>query len=264
MARVTLTTLNKMKAEQQKFTCLTAYDYSFAKIMDEAGIEVVLVGDSLGMVVQGQQSTVAVDMDDMVYHTRLVSRGCSNAFVMGDMPFMSYPTVEKALENGARLMREGGAHMVKLEVTSKQAEIVTAMADNGIPVCAHLGLLPQSVHKVGGYKVQGKDEAAAKQLIEESLMMANAGADMLLFECIPAQLAAEITAMVDIPVIGIGAGAGCDAQVLVVYDMLGITSGRPPKFVKNFLHGEESIHAAIEAYIDEVKSGRFPAQEHCF
>lgn len=253
-----------MKAEGEKFTSLTAYDYSFASILDEAGIDVVLVGDSLGMVVQGQESTVSVDMEQMIYHTQMVSRGINRAMVMADMPFMSYPNIEKALENGARLMREGGAHIVKLEVTTNQLDIVKAMAANGIPVCAHLGLLPQSVHKMGGYKVQGRDDEVAQQIINTAQLMVEAGADMLLFECIPATLASKITQSLDVPVIGIGAGSGCDAQVLVVYDMLGITSGKRPKFSMNFLENNSGIRGAITAYIDAVKSGTFPSAQHIF
>ncbi len=264
MAKVTLTTLNKMKAEGEKFTSLTAYDYSFASILDEIGVEVILVGDSLGMVIQGQESTVAVDMEQMIYHTQMVCRGVNRAMVMADMPFMSYSCVDTALENGARLMREGGAHMVKLEVTANQLGIVKAMASNGIPVCAHLGLLPQSVHKMGGYKVQGKDEQVAQQIFETAEQMVNAGADMLLFECIPATLASKITRSLSVPVIGIGAGAGCDAQVLVLYDMLGITPGKRPRFSMNFLEKSPDIRSAISAYVKAVKSGSFPSEQHIF
>ena len=264
MAKVNLTTLNRMKNEGEKFATLTAYDYSFAHILDEAGVEVILVGDSLGMVMQGQESTVAVDMEEMIYHTQMVRRGTERALVMADMPFMSYPNVDVALENGARLMREGGAHMVKLEVIAQHQDIVEAMAANGIPVCAHLGLLPQSVHKMGGYKIQGRDEAVAKQLIQDSHLMVDAGADILLFECIPAALAKEITESVSVPVIGIGAGPDTDAQVLVLQDMLGITPGKRPKFSMDFLEGKGDIRTAISDYVQAVKSNTFPAPEHCF
>jgi 3-methyl-2-oxobutanoate hydroxymethyltransferase len=264
MAKVTLTTLNRMKAEAEKFTCLTAYDYSFAKVLDNAGVEVILVGDSLGMVMQGQESTVAVDMNDMIYHTKTVSRAVSSSMVMADMPFMSYPDISEGLKNGARLMREGGAHIVKLEVTSNHRDIVAAMADNGIPVCAHLGLLPQSVHKMGGYKVQGKDEAVAQKLIDDTLLLQDAGADMFLFECIPAALAKTITETVNVPVIGIGAGVDTDAQVLVLQDMLGITPGKSPKFSMNFLRDQQGIPEAIMAYVEAVKLKTFPGPEHTF
>jgi 3-methyl-2-oxobutanoate hydroxymethyltransferase len=253
-----------MKQNGERFCCLTAYDATFAKVLDSAGVEVILVGDSLGMVIQGEESTLAVDMDDMVYHTRCVQHGVSRALIMADMPFMSYPTIEDALYNAARLMREGGAHMVKLEGGARIVATVRALAENGVPVCAHLGLLPQSVHKLGGYKVQGREESQAEQMLLDAEALVAAGADMLLLECVPAELAQHITDSVDVPVIGIGAGAGCDAQVLVLHDMLGLGGGVSPRFVKDFLAESGSIGAAIENYVAAVKSGEFPADEHSF
>ena len=260
---ITITTLAKMKRDREKFAVLTAYDASFAALLEAAGVEVLLVGDSLGMVVQGQRTTVPVTMDDMVYHTHLVARGCQTALLMADMPFASYATVEQGVRNAARLMGEGGARMVKLEGGGWLAETVHQMSRNGIPVCVHLGLLPQSVHKLGGYKVQGREEAAARQILDEALALQDAGADVALVECIPAELAARLTEALEIPLIGIGAGPNCDAQVLVLYDMLGITPGRRPKFSKNFLTGRDSLQAAVAAYVAAVKSGEFPGPEHC-
>jgi 3-methyl-2-oxobutanoate hydroxymethyltransferase len=260
---ITITTLAKMKRDREKFAVLTAYDASFAAMMEAAGVEVLLVGDSLGMVVQGQRTTVPVTMEDMIYHTRLVAHGCQTALLMADMPFASYATVEQGVRNAARLMGEGGARMVKLEGGGWLAETVRQMGRNGIPVCVHLGLLPQSVHKLGGYKVQGREETAARQMIDEALALQEAGADVALVECIPAELAARLTEALEIPLIGIGAGPHCDAQVLVCYDMLGITPGRRPKFSKNFLTGHDSLQAAVAAYVAAVKSGEFPDPEHC-
>ncbi|MFO1371106.1 MAG: 3-methyl-2-oxobutanoate hydroxymethyltransferase [Candidatus Competibacteraceae bacterium] len=199
----------------------------------------------------------------MIYHTRVVARGCRTALLMADMPFASYTTVEQAVRNAARLMQEGGAHMVKLEGGAFLVETVRQLSRHGIPVCAHLGLLPQSVYKLGGYKVQGRDEAAARQIMDEALALQDAGADVALVECVPAELGARLTEALEIPLIGIGAGASCDAQVLVSYDMLGITPGRRPRFSKNFLAGHDSLQAAVEAYVRAVKSGEFPGPEHC-
>ena len=260
---ITVTTLAKMKRAREKFAVLTAYDASFAALLEAAGVEVILVGDSLGMVVQGQDTTVPVTMEDMIYHTRMVARGCQSALLMVDMPFASYTTVEQAVYNAARLMGEGGAQMVKLEGGGWLVETVRQLSRTGIPVCAHLGLLPQSVHKLGGYKVQGREDVAARQIIDEALALQDAGADVALVECIPAELAARLAEALEIPLIGIGAGAGCDAQVLVSYDMLGITFGRRPKFSKNFLTGCDSLQTAVEAYVRAVKSGEFPGPEHC-
>ncbi|MCB1920405.1 MAG: 3-methyl-2-oxobutanoate hydroxymethyltransferase [Candidatus Competibacteraceae bacterium] len=260
---ITVTTLAKMKRDGEKFAVLTAYDASFAALLETAGVEVILVGDSLGMVIQGQRTTVPVTLEDMIYHTRLVARGCQTALVMADMPFASYPTVEQAVYSAARLMQEGGAQMVKLEGGGWLADTVRQLSRNGIPVCAHLGLLPQSIHKLGGYKVQGREEAAARQMIDEALALQDAGADVALVECIPAELAARLTEALAIPLIGIGAGPHCDAQVLVSYDMLGITQGHRPRFSKNFLTGCDSLQTAVETYVRTVKTGEFPSPEHC-
>lgn len=264
VAAVTVTTLAKMKRNGERIACLTAYDASFAHLLDEAGVEVLLVGDSLGMVVQGRDTTVPVTMDQMVYHCAAVARVRRRALLMADMPFMSYATTEQALRNAARLMQEGGAHMVKLEGGAIQVETVRQLSGRGIPVCAHLGLQPQSVHRLGGYRVQGRDSAAAGMMLQDACALENAGADALLVESVPSALAAEITRAVGVPVIGIGAGPACDGQVLVLYDMLGITPGYRPKFARDFMHGQSSIRAAVKDYVQAVKSGAFPAPEHCF
>ncbi|MBI3776812.1 MAG: 3-methyl-2-oxobutanoate hydroxymethyltransferase [Gammaproteobacteria bacterium] len=261
---ITLTTLRNLKRNAQKFACLTAYDASFAQLCEDAGVEVVLVGDSLGMVIQGHDSTLPVTLNDMIYHTANVRRATRHALVMADMPFMTYVRAEQAVFSAGRLMKEGGAHMVKLEGGAAFVETVRAMATNGIPVCAHLGLLPQSVNKLGGYRVQGKDEASATAMLNDARAMQDAGADIVLLECVPATLAAQITKALEIPVIGIGAGVDCDSQVLVIYDMLGITPGKRPKFSHDFLRGQASVSDAIAAYVSAVKSGTFPAVEHSF
>lgn len=264
MSRITTSTLQKMKQAGEKIACLTAYDASFARILDEEGIEILLVGDSLGMVIQGHDSTLPVSLDDMIYHTRMVRAASKNALVMADMPFMSYSNPVQALDSAGRLMKEGGAHMVKLEGGALMVETVREIAAHGIPVCAHLGLLPQSVNKLGGYKVQGRDEKTAQAMLADVQAMEEAGADILLLECVPSALAADITTAVKIPVIGIGAGPKCDSQVLVLYDMLGITPGKRPRFSKNFLQEAGDIHAAIRAYVQAVKDGSFPSTEHSF
>lgn len=264
MTRITVTTLLAMKQAREKIAVLTAYDASFARILDEAGVEILLVGDSLGMVVQGRETTLPVTLDDMIYHTRMVAAGSQRALIMADMPFMSYPNPQQALENAGRLMKEGGAHMVKLEGGTPLVETVRSLAAHGIPVCAHLGLLPQSVHKLGGYRVQGKDEQSAAHMLLDARAMEAAGADMLLLECVPSTLAADITAALEIPVIGIGAGASVDAQVLVLYDMLGITPGKRPRFSQDFLQRSGDIRGAVAAYVQAVKSGAFPDAEHSF
>lgn len=263
-AAVTVTTLAKMKRSGDKIVCLTAYDASFARLLDDAGVEVLLVGDSLGMVVQGRETTVPVTMEQMIYHSAAVARGRRRALLMVDMPFMSYATTEQALVNAARLMQEGGAHIVKLEGGAIQVETVRQLSARGIPVCAHLGLQPQSVHRLGGYRVQGRDQAAAHAMLQDALALQDAGADVLLVESIPTALAAEITAAVRVPVIGIGAGPACDGQVLVLYDMLGITPGHRPKFAADFMQGQGNVRAAVTEYIQAVKTGAFPAPEHCF
>lgn len=262
--RITVRKLLQMKSEAEKIVCLTAYDVSFAKLLDDAGVDVVLVGDSLGMVMQGLENTLPVTTDDMVYHSRCVANGLKRALLMVDMPFMSHITPEIALQNAGRLMKESGAQIVKLEGGSEQREVVSALTSNGIPVCAHLGLQPQRVHKLGGYRVQGRETDAAEHMLEEASILQQAGADALLLECVPAELAKKITGAVSIPVIGIGAGVDVDGQVLVLQDVLGITPGRAPKFSHNFMAGAESIQAAISHYVDAVKSKQFPRQEHIF
>ena len=263
-AAVTVNTLRSMKRAREKIVCLTAYDFSFARLLDDAGIEVLLVGDSLGMVIQGRDNTVPVSMDDMAYHSATVARGRRRALLMVDMPFMSYATPQQALVNAARLMQEGGAHMLKLEGGSQQVDTVELLTSRGIPVCAHIGLQPQSVHRLGGYRVQGRDAQAARTMRHDAVALQEAGADALLLESVPLGLAAEITQELEIPVIGIGAGPHCDGQVLVLYDMLGITSGKIPKFAKNFMVDRTDISSAVASYIEEVKHGKFPAPENCF
>lgn len=264
MSRLSLTALRKMKAAQEKIAVLTAYDASFSHALEEAGVEVILIGDSLGMVVQGQESTVPVTVDDMVYHTANVVRGSEKAFIVADLPFMSYANPDQAIANAARLMAEGGAQMVKLEGGTIIAETIAELTARGIPVCAHLGLLPQSVHRLGGYIVQGREKEAADELLADALKLEQAGADMLVLECVPAALAARVTQALSIPVIGIGAGKDCDGQVLVLYDMLGLTPGRRPRFSHDFLADTGSIQAAISKYVQDVKSGDFPAPEQQF
>lgn len=261
---VTLPALRRLKSEGARFACLTAYDASFAALLDASGTDVVLVGDSLGMVVQGHPTTVPVTMDHMVYHAAAVARGLRRALLVVDLPFMSYTSPALALENAARLMREGFAQVVKLEGGRTQVATVTALSGQGIPVCAHLGLQPQSVHKLGGYRVQGRDPETADRLRSDALALEAAGADLLVLECVPSDLAAEITATLTIPVIGIGAGPSCDGQVLVLYDVLGITPGRVPRFAKNFLEGAGGIPEALEGYVTAVRTGAFPGPEHEF
>jgi 3-methyl-2-oxobutanoate hydroxymethyltransferase len=261
---VNIATLVKMKNEGEKITCITAYDASFATLVDDAGIDVVLVGDSLGMVIQGHDTTVPVTLHDIIYHCRAVARGLYRPFLLADMPFMTYASKEQALDNAVRLMQEGGAKMVKLEGGAGQVEIVEFLASHDIAVCAHLGLKPQSVHKVGGFRVQGREEAAAEQMMRDAKALQGAGADIVLLECIPAKLGAEITLALEVPVIGIGAGPQTDGQILVLYDILDVTSGRKPKFSKNFMTGNGSPLEAIKAYAQAVKSGTYPGPEHCF
>lgn len=260
---VTLSTLRKMKVDKEKITCLTSYDASFTHVMNVAGVETILVGDSLGMVIQGQDSTLPVTIEDMCYHTAAVKRGNINAFILSDMSFMSYSKPEQALDNAAKLM-QAGANMVKLEGGSWLADTIKLLSQRGIPVCAHLGLTPQSVHKLGGYKVQGKSQDAADLLLQESLDLVAAGADILLYECIPTELGKSLTEAVPVPTIGIGAGPHTDGQVLVLHDMLGINLGHTPKFVKNFLIEGRNVTEAFEAYVEEVKNCTFPSPEHGF
>ncbi|HBA34233.1 MAG TPA: 3-methyl-2-oxobutanoate hydroxymethyltransferase [Gammaproteobacteria bacterium] len=261
---ITLSKLKKMKQDKQKITSLTAYDASFAAVIDEAGVDFVLVGDSLGMVVQGLKTTLPVTMDEMIYHSQIVSRGLNRALLMVDMPFMSYATPEQALINAARLMKEGGAKIIKLEWGALEVEMVRRLSECGIPVCAHLGLTPQTVHKLGGYRVQGRDNPTAEKMRRDAKILEEAGADMILLECVPALLAKEITELVQIPVIGIGAGADVDGQILVLYDILGISKGKRPLFSKDYMTGAESILAAIQTYDEQVRAGTFPAAEHTF
>jgi len=261
---VTLATLQDMKQRDEKIACLTCYDSSFTQLLEAAGIDMFIIGDSLGMVLKGYESTVPVTMAHMIDHAENLARVGQHAYRVVDMPYMSYSTPETALANAARLMGEGGADMVKLEGGSSMAAIVAEIASHDIPVCGHIGLLPQSIEQLGGYKVQGRDAAAAAVLKEDARVLQEAGACMLVMECIPADLAVEITASVTIPTIGIGAGPGCDGQVLVLYDMLGITPGKPRKFVRDFLAGSGTIHAAVDAYIRAVKDGSYPAPDHGF
>ena len=261
---VTLSTLARMKADGHKIASLTCYDASFAVLLDEANVDVVLVGDSLGMVIQGHDTTVPVTMDDIVYHTRAVARGLHRPFLIADLPFMSYPSKDRALENSVRLMQDGGAKMVKLESGAGQAEIVEFLTGHDIAVCAHLGLRPQSVHKTGGFRVQGREQDAAAQMIENAKRLESAGADIVLLECIPADLGKAITEELHVPVIGIGAGPGTDGQILVLYDILDITTGRKPRFVQNFMQGAGDNREALKRYVEAVRSGAYPAPEHCF
>jgi 3-methyl-2-oxobutanoate hydroxymethyltransferase len=259
---ITLATLQGMKAQGEKIASLTTYDAGFTQVLEAAGVELFIIGDSLGMVLMGYDSTVPVSMDDMVYHAANVARVGRSAYRVVDLPYHSYSDAGQALANAQRLVEAGGAHMVKLEGGTAMAGIVEALTGHGIPVCGHVGLLPQSVEEYGGYKVQGRDAEAAAAILADAQALEAAGAGLLVMECIPATLAAEITQAVGIPTIGIGAGPDCDGQVLVLYDMLGITQGRLPRFVKDFVAEAGSIPAAIRAYVDAVKTGRYPAPEH--
>lgn len=261
----TTATIKKAKEEGKKITMLTAYDYSFAKLMDESGINMLLVGDSLGMVMLGYEDTLSVTMDDMIHHTKAVARGAKDAMVVGDMPFMSYQTsVYDAVVNAGRLMKEGRANAVKLEGGFTVIEQIRAIVDAGIPVVAHIGLTPQSVNAFGGFKVQGKSIEAARKLIEEAKAVEEAGAFAVVLEGIPAKLAEVITKEISIPTIGIGAGAGCDGQVLVYQDMLALFDDFKPKFVKHFANVGEVVRGAFADYIKEVQDGTFPAAEHTY
>ncbi len=261
---VTISTLVKMKAEGMPIACLTAYDASFANLVDEAGVDLVLAGDSLGMVIQGHPTTVPVTVDDIVYHCKAVARGLTRSFLVGDLPFLSYTTPRQAMGNSRRLMQEGRAKMVKLEGGAMQVEIVEYLASRDVPVCAHIGLKPQSVHKLGGFKIQGRDEATAKQMLADAKALESAGADIVLLECIPNELGARITEALKVPVIGIGAGPQVDGQILVLYDILNITIGRKPRFAQDFTIGGRSPIDAVKAYVEAVRNGDYPAPEHCF
>jgi 3-methyl-2-oxobutanoate hydroxymethyltransferase len=256
--RLTLHRLREMHAAGEKIAMLTCYDAAFARVLDDAGVDVLLVGDSVGMVVQGCETTLPVSMDAMVYHTRCVARGNRYAWIIADLPFGSYQTsTEQAIENAARLI-QAGAQMVKLEGGGWTVPVVRALTERGIPVCAHLGFTPQSVFALGGYRVQGRAEAAATALRADAQRLAAAGATMLVLELTPSTLAREMTAELPIPVIGIGAGSGCSGQVLVLHDMLGVTTGRQPRFVRNFLEGGADIREAVERFVADVKNGQFP------
>lgn len=264
MPELTLTALQSLKLKGEKITMLTCYDATFAHAACAADVEVLLVGDSLGMVLQGHDSTLPVTVADMAYHVASVKRGNQCAFIVADLPFMAYSTCEQALANSALLM-QAGAHMVKLEGAGWLAESVRLLAERGIPVCVHLGLTPQSVNLLGGYKVQGRQEIQARQMRADAIALEQAGAAMLLLECVPSELAADIAQAVKIPVIGIGAGSAVDGQVLVLHDMLGLSlSGRMPRFVKNFMTGQSDIQGALRAYVAAVKAVDFPAAEHGF
>ena len=261
----TVATFQKMKDEGTKISMLTAYDYSTAKLVDEAGINSILIGDSLGMVMLGYEDTLSVTMEDMIHHTAAVARGAKNALVIADMPFMSYEvSVEEAVANAGRLRKEGRANAVKLEGGVRVAEQIRAITKAGIPVCAHIGLTPQSVNAFGGFKVQGKTAEAAQKMVDDALAVQEAGAFAVVLECVPAKLAALISEKLTIPTIGIGAGAGCDGQVLVYQDMLALFSDFKPKFVKHFGNIGPQMTAAFKAYDEEVKAGTFPAEEHTF
>jgi 3-methyl-2-oxobutanoate hydroxymethyltransferase len=261
---VNIATLRTMKEQGEAIACLTAYDASYAVLVDAAGTDLVLVGDSLGMVIQGHDTTVPVTVADIIYHTKTVARGLRRALLVADMPFMSYTNPTQALENSVRMMQEGGAMMIKLEGGDGQLEIVEHLTRHDIPVCAHLGLKPQSVHKIGGFKVQGRDPGHASKMVESAKRLENSGADIILLECVPNELGEAVRAAVDVPVIGIGAGPFVDGQILVLYDILDITQGRTPKFVRNFMAGHESPLAAIRGYVAAVKDRSSPAPEHCF
>jgi len=262
--RIRVSHLKDRKQRHEKFAVLTAYDATMARLFERAGVDVLLVGDSLGMVVQGRASTLPVTLDEIVYHTTAVARGLGTALLVADLPFMTYRDADTALRSSARLIAEGGAAMVKLEGAGHVLEAIRALDRHDIPVCAHLGLTPQSVHKFGGYRVQGRSKSAAERLLAEAHEVEDAGADLLVLECVPAELAGQITRELQIPTIGIGAGVLCDGQILVSYDMLGITPGRRPRFSKEFLSGHESIVAAMRAYARAVRHGDFPGPEHSF
>jgi len=263
---VNVSTLARMKANGEPIACLTAYDASFAQLVDKAGTDLVLVGDSLGMVIHGHDTTVPVTVDDIVYHTRAVRRGLRRAFVVADMPFMSYTSPDQALDNAVRLMQEGGAMMVKLEGGAGQIDVVQHLTNHDIPVCAHIGLKPQSVHKIGGFKVQGRDSSQADQMVTDAKSLQAAGADIVLLECVPNEVGKMVCDAVDVPVIGIGAGPHVDGQILVLYDALGITQGRLPRFVKNFMEENTSgsLLQGCVNYVEAVKNGSYPAADHCF
>lgn len=263
--QTTIVDIQKMYNEERKITVLTAYDYPFARIMDQAGIDMILVGDSLGSVVAGYDNTLPVTMEEMLYHTKAVVRGSENALIIADMPFMSYQAdVREACVNAGRLIKEGGAHAVKVEGGTNIATTVAAIVNMDVPVVGHIGLTPQSIHRMGGYKVQGRQDEQAERLLEDAAALEAAGAFALVLEGIPAQLARQITASTNIPTIGIGAGPDCSGQVLVIHDILGLCEKYSPKFVKRYADVATEIRTGVESYIREVRDGSFPSDEHCF
>lgn len=264
MNRLNIDEIQNMKSQSEKIAVLTAYDASFASLLDENGVDAFIVGDSLGMVIQGHDSTLAVSMDEMVYHSTNVARGSQRSYIITDFPYQSYTTPQQTLDNARRLINEGGAQMVKLEGGQQQLDNVRILVKNNIPVCGHLGLEPQSVNELGGYKVQGRDEQSAKCILNDAQALQQAGVQMLVLECIPSSLGKLISESLTIPVIGIGAGVDCDGQVLVTYDMLGISRGHKAKFVKNFLEDQRDIDSAIRAYVEAVKQLKYPAPEHSY
>lgn len=264
-SRVTIHTLREMKRRGEKIAMLTCYDATFARLLDESHVDILLVGDSLGMVIQGHETTLPVTIDEMIYHTRAVARGATRAHVVGDMPFMSYQTsVETAMTNAGRLIKEGGAHSVKLEGGAQHADLVARLVAVGIPVMGHIGLTPQSFHQLGGFKVQGRDPAAAERLIEDARSLERAGAYAIVLEGIPSEVAAQITAAIDIPTIGIGAGPDCDGQVLVVYDLLGMNDSFKPRFVRTYEKLATRIRTAVDAYVGDVRGANFPGEQESF
>jgi 3-methyl-2-oxobutanoate hydroxymethyltransferase len=265
MPKITVLDIYKMKAERKKITMLTAYDYPTAQIVDQAGIDMILVGDSLGMVVQGVSSTLPVTMDEMIYHTKMVSRGAQTAMVVGDMPFLSYQTDKAdAVRNAGRFLKEAGAEAVKLEGGTQMAEAIRAIVNAGIPVVAHIGLTPQYLHMLGGFKVQGKDEATREKILADARAVQDAGAFSVVLEAMPTTLAEEIHEMLHIPTIGIGAGPDCDGQVLVIHDLLGLFDRFTPKFVKKYANLKDQAIKAVKEYKQDVESGNFPSKEHSF
>ncbi|HEX6176024.1 MAG TPA: 3-methyl-2-oxobutanoate hydroxymethyltransferase [Candidatus Binatia bacterium] len=263
--KVTVPGIVKMKHQGKKITCLTAYDYSLARILDDAGVDVILVGDSVGSVVQGQPNTLAVTMDEMIYHTRIVARGCKRALVVGDMPFLSFQVGrEQALRNAGRFLQEAGAEAIKLEGGIAMEDTIAAIVNAGIPVMGHVGLTPQSVHRFGGYKVQGREKGQYDIIVRDALAVQEAGAFAIVVEGVPTALAKEITERVTIPTIGIGAGIHCDGQVLVLHDMLGLFDDFTPKFVKRYADIKGSMTAAVKNFVDEVRERKFPGEEHSF
>ncbi|MEW5943810.1 MAG: 3-methyl-2-oxobutanoate hydroxymethyltransferase [Pseudomonadota bacterium] len=262
--KTNINTFQKMRRGGEKIAVLTCYDASFATLLEAAGVDILLVGDSLGMVLQGEETTLPVSMDDMIYHTRCVARGAKRAFIITDMPFGSYQqSPQQAFAGAAELLR-AGAQMVKLEGGAAMAETVEFLSRRGIPVCGHVGLTPQSVHQLGGYHVQGKNLEDAERLLQDALALERAGASLLVLEAVPAALAAQATERLAIPTVGIGAGLDCSGQVLVLHDILGIYPGKPPKFARNFMIGAGSIQEAAENYVKAVKNGEFPAAEHSY